>query len=186
MDRQHVNLKLLIAGCQEGNRLSQNKLYEKYYGFGLKISMRYGASRSEAAEILNDAFLKVFRKLDQYDHDYPFEAWLKKIIVHQAIDHYRRQLRKPTLVKWKEATKKILYQPAFPDQSEDTDMLRYIQQLPPAYRTTFNLYVMEGYKHHEIAEKLNISSSTSRSNLSRAKELLKKLIKKNKPEVRFR
>jgi RNA polymerase sigma-70 factor (ECF subfamily) len=146
----------------------------------MSIALRYTANRAEAEDVLNESFLKAFTKLDQYDEDYAFKHWLRKIIIHTAIDHQRKYHKIKTsppdnrlLVGGNdnEGWENLLYE----------DVLEQVQNLPPAYRLVFNLYALEGYKHHEIAEKLEISVGTSKSNYSKARQLLqKKLKQKNK------
>ena len=173
MGERKINILLIINGCLEKNQNSQRKLYEHFYGFGMSIALRYSKSKDEALEILNDAFLKVFNKLDRYDKDYPFGPWLKKIIVNAAIDYYRKMHREPAKVDIEDIKEPSIQGFDLPEISSDIDMLPIIQQLTPKYRMVFNLYVMEGYKHHEIAEMLQISVATSKSNLSRAKQKLR-------------
>ncbi len=179
MSNDKIKLELLLKGCRAGNRLSQKTLYKHYYGYAMSIALRYCKQKEEAHEILNDGFLKIFNNLDKYDSTYPFKPWLSKVIVNAAIDYYKKHHKQT----------KILTLPLNEDiqvaDSEsnlvminaDDDMLPIIQALPPAYRMVFNLYVMEEYKHHEIAEALDISVGTSKSNLARAKEKLRILIK---------
>jgi len=176
MDSDNLNLQLLIEGCRNKNRHSQGKLYEHFYGYGMSVALRYSENREEALEIVNDSFLKVFNRLDQYDPSYPFKAWFRKIIINSSIDYFRKFHKHPKFLEiagigdLKDTNSALL---RFP--SED-DMLPVIQKLPPAYRMVFNLYVMEEYKHHEIAEILEISVGTSKSNLARAKVKLRELL----------
>ena len=86
MKKETINLSLIISGCQKGNRLSQNKLYQYFYGYGMSICLRYAKNREEAVEIFNDGFLKVFLKLDQYDKSLPFKPWLRKILLQSKKD----------------------------------------------------------------------------------------------------
>ena len=176
MTEHTLNLGLILAGCQQGNRSSQEKLYQYFHPYGMSISLRYAKNRMEAREILNESFLKVFTKLDQYDKDQPFQFWLRRIIINTAIDYYRRQQKEMLFADIDMALHladdthyNIEIDPAM-------DTLPIIQQLPPAYRMVFNLYVMEGYNHQEIAEQLGISVNTSKSNLARAKQKLKEMI----------
>jgi RNA polymerase sigma factor (sigma-70 family) len=171
-----INILLLIEGCKRQNRNSQRKLYEHYFGYAMNVALRYSKNRMEAEEILNNAFLKVFHQLDKYNPTLPFKPWLRSVLTHTAIDYYR-------------ANKNVLSFGALePGQdiaddegpllipSEETDLLPILQKLSPAYRMVFNLYVMEEYKHEEIAEILGISANASRANLTRAKQALRKLI----------
>ncbi|MEN0050013.1 MAG: RNA polymerase sigma factor [Bacteroidota bacterium] len=176
MKKDTLNLGLIIAGCQKGNRASQERLYKYYHPYGMSISLRYAKNRLEAREILNESFLKVFTKLDQYDKTQDFQYWLRRIIINTAIDYYRKHQRSPFFMAIDNALQIADDTPVEIELNESVDTLPIIQQLPPAYRMVFNLYVMEGFKHREIAEQLGISVNTSKSNLARAKQKLKALI----------
>ncbi len=169
-----THLSLLLDGCRRGERNSQRKLYEHFHGYGMSVSLRYARHRTEALEILNDTFLKVFSKLGSYDSAQPFKPWLRSILVRTAIDHHRANGRLPAHLDLEAAHD--LQAEDLPVLSPDEDALPLVQQLPPVYRLVFNLYVMEDYDHREIAEMLHISESTSRSNLARAKEKLRELL----------
>ncbi len=169
-----------MEGCRRGNRNSQRKLYEHFYGYGMNISLRYGKNREEALEILNDAFLKALTNLDKYDSDYPFKGWLRRILINSAIDYHRANHKHPPhleLVSTMDVSEDEIDMPKI---SPEEDMLPILRELSPAYRMVFNLFVMEGYKHHEIAAQLGISVSTSRSNFIRAKQKLRNIILKQR------
>lgn len=178
--QDNINLTLLIKGCQKGNRNSQRKLYQHFYGYGMNLCLRYAKSRDEALEMLNDGFLKVLTNLHKYDSNYPFKGWLRRILINAAIDYYRAHQKYPSFVDLQAAGEIADEAIPLPEVVSGQDMLPIVQQLPPAYRMVFNLYVMEGYKHHEIATMLDISVSTSKSNLARAKKKLKQLLLKKK------
>ncbi len=180
MATSKINLQLILKGCLEGNRLSQERLYQHFYGYAMSICLRYARHYKEAEEILNDGFLKVFDKMDRYDPAYPFRGWLRQLLVNVAIDYYRKH-RKYYLTFISGLVPEQIEDPSpMPAIDRDEDVLPIVQQLSPHYRIVFNLYVMEGYKHHEIAEKLNISVGTSKSNLARAKVRLRELWLKKK------
>ena len=169
------SLKHIIEACLRNKREGQRQLYQRYYSFGLNICLRYARNRDEAKEMLNDGFLKVFRKLDRYNPEYPFEPWLRTLMVHAAIDYFNKRKKDRLEVEWEERdNKEPLYTPA--DQLAYEDILKAVRQLPPMYQMVFNLYELEGLKHHEIAERLQISIGTSKSNLARAKAKLQKLL----------
>ena len=176
MKETRVNLSLILEGCRNGNPLSQRKLYEYYYGFAMNIALRYGKNKEEALEILNDGFLKVFRNIKRYDSAYPFKGWLHRVVVNAGIDYYRSNKNQFSFSELTEINQHIETDEVLPTISSKEDMLPVIQELPPAYRMVFNLYVMEEYKHHEIAELLGISVGTSKSNLARAKGKIRKSI----------
>ncbi len=180
MPKGELNLNLILEGCRRGNRNSQRKLYEHFYGYAMNICLRYGKNREEALEILNDGFLKALTNLDKYDPNYPFKGWLRRILVNTAIDYHRKNHKLPVILELNTSTDLLEDDAPLPKISPDEDMLPILQELSPEYRLVFNLFVMEDYKHHEIAELLGISVSTSRSNLARAKEKLRAiLIKKS-------
>lgn len=184
MPGRDLNLTLIIDGCRRGNRNSQRKLYEHFYGYGMNISLRYGRNREEALEILNDAFLKALTNLDKYDSNYPFKGWLRRILINSAIDYHRANHKHPPHLELISTIDVSEEEIEMPKMSREEDMLPILQELSPAYRMVFNLFVIEDYKHHEIAEKLGISVSTSRSNFIRAKQKLRSImIKKGAQEA---
>lgn len=176
MKNDKINLGLLLEGCQRNNRYSQEKLYQHFFPYSISICLRYSKNIHEAKEILNEGFLKVFNKLDQYDKDYPFRAWLRRILINTAIDYYRKAQKQPFILSIDHAASIKDDASEIGDIEPSTDTLRLLQKLSPAYRIVFNLYVMEGYKHHEIAAQLGISVSTSKTNFLRAKQKLRQLI----------
>ncbi len=142
----------------------------------MSVCLRYAANREEAVEILHDGFMKVFTHLDQFDNNRPFTPWFRKIIINGALNHYKQSLKHSCEVGLENI-------PELPDlkisaltQLEYRDLIKIIQSLPLAYRTVFNLYALEGYGHAEIAELLNISVGTSKSNLFRAREKLRMML----------
>ncbi len=150
-----------------------------FYAYGMSITLRYAESRDEAAEILNDAFMKVFTNIKDFNTDKPFKPWLRRIIINTAINHYHKnkQYREMDSVDIAEESlgksEKII-----PGISYE-EIIEMVQQLSPAYRTVFNLYVIEGFKHREIAEMLDIAVGTSKSNLAKAKKNLQAILEKN-------
>ncbi len=171
------NIQLLIEGCRRGNRASQLKLYEHFYSYGLSITLRYSKNREEALEILNDSFLKAFLKIDQYDSDYPFKPWLRRILINSSIDYHRKYSRLNEKIESSPNTELATASYNFAlDNLEFDDLIIVLQKLSPAYRLVFTLYVVEGFKHHEIAEKLNISIGSSKSNLAKARIKLKSIL----------
>ena len=171
----HFDISTILDGCRRGDRNSQRKLYEHFYGYGMSICLRYAHDKGEAAEILNEGFFKALRNILQYDAGKPFRFWLRQIFVHTAIDHFRKRHNIPvpeelTLLHCLETDEMTDF-----EIDPDEDVLPILQKLSPAYRTVFNLYVMEEYSHAEIAAMLGISAAASRSNLTRAKEQLREI-----------
>jgi len=165
----------IILGCCRNQRNSQNALYRLYYAYGMSIAIRYVDSEAEAITILNDAFLKVFNHIKKFDKKLPFKPWFRKILVNTAINFVKKQQRYKMEVNLDEADK-IPSREEILSQINYKDLIDTLQSLSLAYRTVFNLYVIDGFKHQEIAEMLGIAVSTSKSNLTRARLKLKELI----------
>jgi RNA polymerase sigma factor (sigma-70 family) len=170
----------IIKGCLKNDRASQKQLYELYYGKMLGICLRYSKTTTEAKDILHEGFLKVFTALKTFDLHTTFENWIKKIIVTTAVDHLRRNKHNYLIVSTVNAYEKptpieeVVNDDAAFANIDKEELLKAVQELTPAYRTVFNLFLIDGYTHKEIAEILDISEDTSKSNLSKAKFNLKK------------
>lgn len=173
-----------IEGCVRNSRESQKTIYSSFYGYALTICNRYTGNKDDAVEILNDGFLKIFKEIHKYQPAYAdtvasFTGWLRKIMVYTAIDHYRKN--KKHLVNGH--TDPSLLQLASPhetalDKLSHEEILKAIQFLSPAYRTAFNLFVIDGLSHEEISKKLGIAEGTSKSNLAKARMHLQKILLK--------
>lgn len=168
-------LKKLIKGCKKGKAQSQEALYRAFYGYALSISLRYCRSREEAEEIVNDSFLKVFLGLGNHRKSSSFKSWLRRILIHTAIDHYRQNEKH---YQSKDIEQVYDYQVSADsiEQLSEKELIAMVQLLSPAYRMAFNLYAIEGYKHREIARKLDISIGTSKSNLAKARKQLRRIL----------
>ncbi|MBX2845384.1 MAG: sigma-70 family RNA polymerase sigma factor [Saprospiraceae bacterium] len=167
------NLQLLIKGCKKNDRISQQKLYKKYYRYVMYIAFMYTNSEEEAREILNDSFYKVFTKIDTFDDSYPFKPWLRRVTVNTAINHYRKVSKKARHVELTVSHDATTLNEALSSMAYE-ELVELLNILPPQYKMVFTLYVIEGFKHEEIAEQLDIKVGTSKSNLHRAKQILKK------------
>lgn len=166
----------IIGGCCKDDRIAQNQLYRKYYSYGMSICYRYVNNIDEAKSILNQGFLKVFNNINKYDDTYSFRPWFKTIMVNTAINHVKKMKK----FKMEIGLEEVKAYPTTDDvlnKINFEELLKTIQSLSVAYRTVFNMYVLDGYKHEEIAKKLNITVSTSKSNLSRAKLKLREIIR---------
>jgi len=168
-------LQDLIDGCKRQDRQSQKLLYQSLYGYGMKICLRFTSNQHEAAEVLNDAFFKVFTNIDSYNEQWSFKPWLGKIVYHAAIDYYRSGLRWSTMEKL-EKSEPVIQEASVEQKLSYDDLLRLVQRLPPGYRMVFNLYAVDGYSHEEIGEMMGISASTSRSNLYKARLKLQQML----------
>lgn len=169
-------VKDLLEGCIAGKRQSQELLYKQFYAFAMGICVRYCNSREEAVEVMNDGFLKAFTNLKKFDAANRFEPWLKRILVNCSIDYYRKAKKHYFHDDVSEARSLETTTATAVSTLNHEELLRLVGGLPPGYRTVFNLYVIEGYSHKEIAKMLQISEGTSKSNLSRAREMLRKCI----------
>ncbi|UYQ92857.1 sigma-70 family RNA polymerase sigma factor [Chitinophaga horti] len=168
----------IVDGCRQWKRGSQEELYRQFYGYAMAICLRYANHKEEAVEILNDGFLKVFTHISTYDTSRPFKSWLARIMANTAIDHLRAQKR----LLFAEDINKVYDLGSGSDDAIDKlsvdELLTLVQELPPAYKMVFNLYVMEGFQHQQIASMLGISEGTSKSNLFKAKRILKEKIER--------
>lgn len=175
-------LQEIIALAARGDRKSQQFIFEYLYGKMIVVCLRYTNNDDEAKDILQEGYLKVFDQLKSFTLTGSFEGWVRRIMTNTAIDYYRKRKRDKIVY----AQDDYLYDlDAVQDQSGEEDFLvdpqyivKELQDLSPAYRLVFNLYVVEGYSHKEIAETLGISEGTSKSNLSKAKDNLKKRLEK--------
>lgn len=168
-------MHLLIQGCKRNDRDSQRLLYQHYYSYALAICLRYSRSTAEAKEVVNDGFLKVFDKIDQYNVALPFKAWLRKIMINASIDQYRKELKHAHQAPVEHA--QLMHsQPEAVSNLSHEELIALVQKLTPAYRAVFNLYVIDGYTHREIGKLLNISEGTSKSNLLKARENLRSML----------
>lgn len=168
----------IIKGCLRNDRASQKQLYELYYSKMLGVCLRYSKTSAEAKDILHEGFLKVFTSLKTFDTHTSFDTWIKKIMVTTAVDHLRRNKHNYLIVSTVNAYEKpTAVEEAISDDVLSTidkeELLKAVQELTPAYRTVFNLFLIDGYTHPEIAEILDISQETSKLNLSKAKFNLK-------------
>ena len=167
---------LIIDGCRRHDRAFQKELYQLFYQYTLKVALNYASSLEEAREIVNDVFLKVFSKIDQYNPAQPFKPWLNKITVFTAIDYYRKNIKNELPTDDLDALHDIGNASDIIDQISADDLRDLVQQLSPACRAAINLFAIEGYEHHEIAAMLDISVGASKSNLFKARAKLKTLL----------
>lgn len=165
----------ILIGCIKNDRKSQKMLYQSYYAYAMSVSVRYVGQEDEAISIVNDAFMKVFDNLKKFDRNKDFKPWLRKILVNTALNHMKKQSKfkmekelndEVTVFSKENIFSKIAY----------SELIKMVQNLSTAYRTVFNMYVIDGYKHEEIASALGISIGSSKSNLSRARAILQKNI----------
>ena len=166
----------LLEGCRKHNRLAQKQLYRRYYPRVLGIAMRYTGQPSEANDVLNQSFLKVFNKIETYSEG-SLSGWIATIVTNTAIDFIRKNTRYKQVMDF-EIVQDIRLEAETLEQLYVEDLLKEIQRLPADSRAVFSMYVIDGYKHREIAEVLDININTSKWHLAEAKKLLKKRIQK--------
>lgn len=169
------NINELMEGCKAGNRKMQEALYQQTASKMLAVCMRYAKDRMEAEDVLQLGYIKIFQKIAEYRGDGSFEGWMRRVMVNTAIESYRKTLRTLNVVPIEDAYEQ-------PSTGFDfsrlgmQDLLKVIQKLSDGYRMVFNMYIIEGYSHKEIAGILGISEGASKSQLSRARAILKEEI----------
>jgi RNA polymerase sigma factor (sigma-70 family) len=166
----------LIEGCRRGDRRMQQELYERFASKMYGVCLRYAGNNQEAEDILQEGFIKVFNKLASYRGEGSFEGWIRRIFVNTAIEQFRKKIHLQPITEYEENTFEGKYLSVL-DSLAEKDIIELIQKLSPGYRTVFNMYVIEGYTHKQIAEALGISEGTSKSQLSRARQILQELIR---------
>lgn len=166
-------MEKLIKGCRKNEASAQAKVYQLFAGKLFALCLKYSQNYEDAEDILQDSFIRIFEKIKQYDHKGSFEGWMKRITINVALQKYRQgkklQVIRNEVIESEEAVE-------LEEELEADFLLDLIQQLPDQYRLVFNLYVLDHFSHKEIAELLNISEGTSKSNLSRARKILKEKI----------
>ena len=168
-------MDLLIQGCKRKDRDSQRLLYQHYYAYAFSICVRYSRTSGEAKEAMNDGFMKVFGKIDQYNPESSFKGWLRTVMIRASIDQYRKEIKYQKQDPVEKANTAFTRPQADANLSHE-ELLGLVQMLSPAYRAVFNLYVIDGYTHAEIGRMLGISSGTSKSNLMKARENLRNML----------
>ncbi|MDD3789029.1 MAG: sigma-70 family RNA polymerase sigma factor [Petrimonas sp.] len=166
----------LISACKEGKLWARKEVYEQYAPAMMALCKRYVADGDDAKDVLQEGFLKIFTQMDQYSGSGPFGAWIRKIFVNTSLDFLRTKNR------LKEKETRLLVETGYNENTPSVeqvtadDLMDCIAELPDAYRTVFNLFAIEGYRHQEIAAMLNIQESTSRSQFYRARQILQEKV----------
>lgn len=181
---KRVDLHKVIEGCLQNDRRAQERLFQLYYGKLIVVALRYISDRDTAEEVLQNSFIKIFEKLDGYDFKGSFDGWVRRIVANTAIDHIRRSKKDPLLSDSDTDFVNDAEDPIVEMENLENMVLKgemamgAVQQLSPAYRAVFNMFVLENFSHKEIAEKLGITEGTSKSNLAKAKMNLKAILSK--------
>ncbi|MEN3323863.1 RNA polymerase sigma factor [Mariniflexile soesokkakense] len=172
-----MSLDQLIESCKINDTKAQSELYKLFSSKLFSVCLKYSRNYAEAEDNLQDAFLTIFKKIEQYKNKGSFEGWLKRVTINTVLQQYR-----------KEKVFDIINENVIDDVEIEVDedvisidyLLRIIQELPDRYRLVFNLYVLDGYSHKDIASMLDINIGTSKSNLARARQILKQTIEDHK------
>jgi RNA polymerase sigma-70 factor (ECF subfamily) len=167
----------LRQGCIDGRRDYQELLYRYYSPKMFGICLRYANDYHNAEDILQEGFIKLFHNIDKFRGEGSFEGWIKRIFINTAIEHYRKSVNYNGYEELENTSNIRHIGERATEMLATQDLLKMVKKLSPGYRTIFNLYVMEGYSHKEIADMMGISEGTSKSQLARAKSILQKMIK---------
>jgi len=171
-----MSIEKLIKQCKKHDLKSQEKLYQLFSNKLFSVSLKYSRNYEEAEDNLQDAFITIFKKIDQFRFNGYFEGWMKRIVINTALQRYRKQH------VFEIVNEENIEQPEVEFNEENIPLkflLQIIQELPDRYRMVFNLYALDGYSHKEIAETMSISVGTSKSNLARARGILKQKIEES-------
>jgi RNA polymerase sigma factor (sigma-70 family) len=179
---QSENEDILISECVQGKMAAQRTLYERYSKKMYVVALRYAKTTFEAEDILQESFVKIFNNLPDFHRDCPLEYWIKRIIINTALKHNRRKIDKSPTEDISEMTDEPSEEVIISDYNFK-ELLSMIQALAPGYQVIFNLYAIEGFKHKEIAEMLDITEGTSKSQYARAKVILQKMLAKDESAV---
>jgi RNA polymerase sigma factor (sigma-70 family) len=172
----------LIKRCKAGERKAQELLYKQFASKMLGVCFRYATDRMEAEDMLQNGFIKVFQKIADFRDEGSFEGWIRRIMVHSSIEYYRKHNKMIQLVDIEDVALEPSVNPLATANLAAKDLMVLIQRLSPGYRIVFNLYAIEGYSHKEIAAITGISEGASKSQLSRARTVLKEQIIKMEGE----
>ena len=165
----------IIQGCLDGNRQMQEIFYEKFSSKMYGVCLRYSGNVEDANDLLQEGFIKVFKNLGKFRGDGSFEGWVRRIFVNTSIEHFRKKVKLYNVSEVQENTIEDIELNVL-DSMAEKDIISLVHELSPGYKAVFNMHVIEGYSHKEIAEILGITEGTSKSQLARAKLVLKKMV----------
>ncbi|MCF6224353.1 MAG: RNA polymerase sigma factor [Flavobacteriaceae bacterium] len=178
-----MSLKTLIQKCKKRDVKSQSEIYHLYAGKLFALCLKYSKTHQEAEDNLQEAFITIFKKINQFKFKGSFEGWMKRIVINTALQTYRK---KNILNLVEENLSEEVEVTVDEDDISLDYLLKIIQELPERYQMVFNLYVLDGYSHKKIAEMLGVAEGTSKSNLSRARLILKEKIELNQQQQKFK
>lgn len=175
MQQTLEDLKKIIKECASGNARAQQDLYEMFAPRMFGVCLRYAKDQTEAEDNLQDGFIKVFQNIKRFRHEGSIEGWIRRIMVNVSLEKFRKQnimhpVEDVSIYETSQFSESII------DKLTADELMHVIQELPPRYRMVFNLYVIEGMNHQEISEEMSISVGTSKSNLARARDILKRKV----------
>ena len=178
-----MNDETLVEKCVSGDTKAQRHLFDRFAPKMLGVVMRYINDKERADDVLQDAFIKVFKNIHKFEHTGSLEGWIRRIMVNTALDQIRKNKKKQNNVELDNDSYFELKQDSSAEEILQAEsLMKIVQSLPEGYRTVFNLFAIEGYSHKEIAEELGITENTSKSQYSRAKSTLRELLIKYKIE----
>ena len=167
----------LIQGCIDGSRQTQEILYKRFSPKMYSVCLRYSGNVEDANDLLQEGFIKIFKNLEKFRGDGSFEGWIRRIFVNTSIEHFRKKVKLYNVADVQENTIEAVELNAL-DSMAEKDIIFLVNELAPGYKAVFNMHVIEGYSHKEIADILGITEGTSKSQLARAKGVLKKSLEK--------
>jgi RNA polymerase sigma factor (sigma-70 family) len=165
----------LIQGCINGNRQMQEFLYKKFSPKMYGVCLRYAGNTEDANDILQEGFIKIFKNIGKFRSEGSFEGWIRRIFVNTSIEHFRKKVKLYNVTEVQENTIEDKELDAL-DLLDAKDIISIVNELSPGYKAVFNMHIIEGYSHKEIAGILGITEGTSKSQLARAKGVLKKMV----------
>ena len=168
----------LVSECAKGNARAQRALFDKFAPKMLTVCLRYAKDTTEAEDVLQEGFVKVFGKLSDFKMEGSLEGWIRRIMVNTSLDSIRKNKKYLTDAKLEDVDYKVMSLESASDQLQAEDLLKLVQLLPEGYKVVFNLFAIEGYSHKEIADLLGVSENTSKSQYSRARAHLRMQLEK--------
>ena len=175
LSNHSINESDIIDGCIKGDRQMQELLYNRFSPKMYAVCLRYSGNAEDARDLLQEGFIKIFKNLSKYRGDGSFEGWIRRIFVNTSIEHFRKKVYLQDVTETQERTIEDKAWNVL-DNLAEKDIMKMINELSPGYKAVFNMHVIEGYSHKEIADILGINEGTSKSQLARAKTVLRKMV----------
>ena len=166
----------LLQGCLRENRTAQHELFRRYAGKMMTVCLRYARHRAEAEDVLQDAFIRIFNNLNQFQGKGSLEGWIRRIVINTSLKYIQKMSFQKEGLNGLESIPEMSIAPTVYAHLSEQELMALIANLPHGYRTVFNLFVIDGFSHAEIAQMLKIEEGTSRSQLAKARYMLQKII----------